>query len=95
MATSPKKKVSKVGKKVDKKADKKERRSESEDQPIISAKAVEEGSTQIETEITILEGWLKDLKETSEDNPEAILSKTTYTDMLLNRQELLNTLKKH
>lgn len=54
---------------------------------------LEQSTSQLISEISILESWLEDLKETRDDNPETILAKTTYTDMLLNRQELLNTLK--
>ena len=47
---------------------------------------------QLETEINLLQGWLRDLDETREDNPEAIIAKKFYREMIQNRQELLDTL---
>lgn len=90
MTTTPKEKA-KAKAKPKKKV---EKRGESAELPSIPAKQVEASTAQLENEIGVLEGWLNDLKETREDNSESILAKTTYTDMLLNRQELLNTLKK-
>lgn len=74
--------------------DKIERRSEPGELSI-PEDLIKQSSIQLAAEIEVLEGWLEDLKETRDDNPESILAKTTYTDMLLNRQELLNTLKQH
>tara|TARA_R110000772_G_scaffold170081_2_gene281979 strand:- start:332 stop:559 length:228 start_codon:yes stop_codon:yes gene_type:complete len=51
--------------------------------------------TQLESEISILKSWLKDLNETREDNPESIIARNSYTEMLQNRQELLDTLNEH
>ncbi|MAY02519.1 MAG: hypothetical protein CMQ38_06020 [Gammaproteobacteria bacterium] len=48
---------------------------------------------QLEKEISILQGWLKDLNETRDDNPEAIIARKFYDEMIQNRQELLDTLK--
>lgn len=47
---------------------------------------------QLETEINLLQGWLRDLDETPEDNPEAIIARKFYREMIQNRQELLDTL---
>ena len=47
---------------------------------------------QLEREIGIIENWLKDLEETRDDNSESIIARKSYTEMLQNRQELLNTL---
>ena len=47
---------------------------------------------QLEKEIGIIENWLKDLEETSDNNSESIIARKSYTEMLQNRQELLNTL---
>lgn len=55
----------------------------------------QQAKTQLESEISILENWLKDLNETREDNPESIIARKSYTEMLQNRQELLNTLNEH
>ncbi len=48
--------------------------------------------SQLESEIATLQGWLDDLGETREDNPEAIIAKKFYRDMIQNRQELLDTI---
>jgi len=47
---------------------------------------------QLEREIGIMENWLKGLEETRDDNSESIIARKSYTEMLQNRQELLNTL---
>lgn len=71
----------------------KDRRSEqhSAKQPIPEELA-REARQQLQSEIGILEGWLSDLDETSDDNPESITARESYREMLQNRQELLNTL---
>lgn len=61
----------------------------------IPEELMQQARIQLENEITILENWLKDLNETREDNPESIIARKSYTEMLQNRQELLNTLKEH
>ena len=70
----------------------KDRRSDAIEEPI-PEDLLTKGRSQLEAEISIIEGWLSDLDETREDNPESILARTTYTNMLLNRRELLSTLK--
>ncbi|MBN4054038.1 hypothetical protein JYT97_04040, partial [Haliea sp. AH-315-K21] len=47
---------------------------------------------QLEKEIRMIENWLKDLEETRDDNSASIIARSSYTEMLQNRQELLNTL---
>ena len=48
--------------------------------------------TQLEQEIATIESWLADLNETRDDNSESIIAKKSYTEMLQNRQELLNAI---
>ncbi len=43
-------------------------------------------------EIGIIESWLKDMEETRDDNSESIIARKSYTEMLKNHRELLNTL---
>jgi hypothetical protein len=71
-----------------------DRRSSPDDTPI-SAELYQKGSTQLETEIRILEGWLNELDETRGDNPYSVAARKSYGDMLQSRRDLLKTLQKH
>ncbi len=62
---------------------------------IISAELYQKGTTQLETEIRILEGWLAELDETRGDNPFSLAARKSYGDMLQSRRDLLKTLQKH
>jgi len=46
----------------------------------------------LEQEIATIESWLADLNDTRDDNSESIIAKKSYTEMLQNRQELLNAI---
>lgn len=71
----------------------KDRRSKTQQEPDkIPAALAKKAKTQLENEITTIESWLSDLNETRDDNSESIIAKKTYTEMLQNRQELLNAL---
>ena len=52
------------------------------------------GQEQLEAEISIIEGWLEDLNETREDNPESLAARKSYMDMLRSRKDLLMALRK-
>ncbi|MAM70818.1 MAG: hypothetical protein CMP91_06755 [Gammaproteobacteria bacterium] len=72
----------------------KDRRSANpESQEVIPQALNRQARQQLEKEISILQGWLKDLNETRDDNPEAIIARKFYDEMIQNRQELLDTLK--
>ena len=62
---------------------------------IISAELYQKGTTQLETEIRILEVWLAELDETSRDNPVSLAARKSYGDMLQSRQDLLKSLQKY
>jgi len=61
----------------------------------ISAELYQKGTTQLETEIRILEVWLAELNETSRDNPFSLAARKSYGDMLQSRKDLLKSLQKH
>ena len=71
-----------------------DRRTSPEDTPI-SAELYQKGTTQLETEIKILEGWLAELDETRGDNPYSVAARKSYGDMLQSRRDLLKSLQKH
>lgn len=62
---------------------------------IIAAELYQKGTTQLETEIRILEGWLAELDETRGDNPFSLAARKSYGDMLQSRRDLLKSLQKH
>lgn len=71
-----------------------DRRGNSEDTSI-SAELYQRGTTQLESEIKILEGWLAELDETRGDNPYSLAARKSYGDMLQSRKDLLKSLQKH
>lgn len=71
-----------------------DRRGSSEDTSI-SAELYQRGTTQLESEIRILEGWLAELDETRGDNPYSLAARISYGDMLQSRKDLLKSLQKH
>lgn len=50
------------------------------------------GIRQLETEIRVIESWLRGLAETREDNHATGAFRQTYNDMLQSRKDLLNFL---
>jgi hypothetical protein len=62
---------------------------------LISAELYQKGTTQLENEIKILEGWLAELDETRGDNPFSVAARISYGDMLQSRRDLLKSLQKH
>jgi hypothetical protein len=71
-----------------------DRRSSPEDTSI-SAELYQRSTTQLETEIKILEGWLAELDETRGDNPYSLAARKSYGDMLQSRKDLLKSLQRH
>jgi hypothetical protein len=71
----------------------KDRRSKTQQDPEkIPEVLAKKAKTQLEQEIATIESWLADLNETRGDNSESIIAKKSYTEMLQNRQELLNAI---
>ena len=60
----------------------------------IPADLRDQGAQQLKAEIKLIEGWLEDLNETREDNPESLAARKTYHDMLRSRNDLLDALNK-
>ena len=61
----------------------------------LSPDLVQRGQQQLETEIRVLETWLRQLDETRKDNPESLAARKAYGDMLESRRDLLASLQKH
>lgn len=55
----------------------------------ISPELLQQGSAQLEAEIKLIEAWLAELEEASQDNPETVAARKSYTDMLESRRNLL------
>lgn len=60
----------------------------------IDEKLIEEGSSQLTNEISVLEAWLQELDESEAQDAESIAARKSYNDMLRSRKEMLNTLAK-
>jgi len=60
----------------------------------IDQKLIDEGTTQLTSEIKILESWLSELNSSESGDPESEAAKKSYNDMLRSRKEMLNTLNK-
>lgn len=61
----------------------------------IDEKLVEEGISQLSSEIRVLENWLDELKTTGSADSEAVAARKSYHDMLQSRREMLSALNKH
>ena len=59
----------------------------------IPAELLDQGVKQLEAEIALIEGWLANLAQTRDDNPESMAVRKSYSDMLHSRKEVLKTLK--
>ena len=55
---------------------------------------IEEGTTQLNSEIQVLETWLRELDATDVNDVEVIAARKSYNDMLRSRKEILSTLAK-
>ena len=60
----------------------------------IDQELIDEGTTQLTSEIKILESWLSELNSSESGDPESEAAKKSYNDMLRSRKEMLNTLNK-
>jgi hypothetical protein len=60
----------------------------------IDQKLIEEGTTQLNSEIQVLEAWLTELDSSDKDNSEVLAARKSYNDMLSSRKEMLSTLAK-
>jgi hypothetical protein len=60
----------------------------------IDQQLIEEGTTQLNSEIQVLETWLRELDATDVNDVEIIAARKSYNDMLRSRKEILSTLAK-
>lgn len=60
----------------------------------IDQKLVEEGTTQLNSEIQVLEAWLLELNTSDQGDSEIIAARKSYNDMLRSRKEMLISLTK-
>lgn len=58
----------------------------------IDQKLIEEGTTQLTSEIEVLEAWLRELELLSGEDQETIAARKSYNDMLRSRREMLSSL---
>ena len=60
----------------------------------IDQQLIEEGTTQLNSELQVLETWLRELDGTDVNDVEVIAARKSYNDMLRSRKEILSTLAK-
>ena len=60
----------------------------------IDQQLIEEGTAQLNSEIQVLETWLRELDATDVNDVEVIAARKSYNDMLRSRKEILSTLAK-
>ena len=60
----------------------------------IDQQLIEEGTTQLSSEIEVLEAWLVELEEQDARDAETIAIHKSYDDMLRSRKEMLSSLTK-
>jgi len=60
----------------------------------IDQQLIEEGTTQLNSEIQVLETWLRELDATDVNDVEVVAARKSYNDMLRSRKEILSTLAK-
>ena len=60
----------------------------------IDQQLIEEGTTQLSSEIEVLEEWLVELEEQDARDAETIAMRKSYDDMLRSRKEMLSSLTK-
>ena len=60
----------------------------------IDQQLIEEGTTQLNSEIQVLETWLRELDSTDVNDVEVVAARKSYNDMLRSRKEILSTLAK-
>ena len=72
----------------------KQRKNHNDDNISIDQKLIEEGTTQLNSEIQVLEAWLLELDASDDSDAEIIAARKSYNDMLRSRKEMLSTLTK-
>ena len=60
----------------------------------IDQKLIDEGTSQLNSEIQVLEAWLSELDSSDKGNSEVLAARKSYNDMLSSRKEMLSTLAK-
>ena len=60
----------------------------------IDQQLIEEGTTQLSSEIEVLEAWLVELEEQDARDAETIAMRKSYDDMLRSRKAMLSSLTK-
>jgi cell division septum initiation protein DivIVA len=60
----------------------------------IDKKLIQEGTQQLNSEIQVLEAWLKELDASDGNDAEIIAARKSYKDMLRSRKEMLTSLTK-
>ncbi|MSR12135.1 MAG: hypothetical protein EXR84_10100 [Gammaproteobacteria bacterium] len=60
----------------------------------IDKQLIEEGTQQLNSEIQVLEAWLKELDASDGSDAEIIAARKSYKDMLRSRKEMLTSLTK-
>ena len=58
----------------------------------IDQKLIEEGTSQLNSEIQVLEAWLRELEAMDKNDSEVIAARKSYSDMLQSRKEMLSSL---
>ena len=61
----------------------------------IDEKLIEEGISQLASEIKVLEDWLQELEGSDNGDSEVMAARKSYHDMLRSRREMLSALNKH
>jgi len=61
----------------------------------IDEKLIEEGITQLASEIKVLENWLEELDTSDAGDSESLAARKSYNDMLRSRREMLSALNNH
>lgn len=65
-----------------------------DDNVSIDKQLIQEGTQQLNSEIQVLEAWLKELDASDGSDAEIIAARKSYKDMLRSRKEMLSTLTK-
>lgn len=60
----------------------------------IDQQLIEEGTSQLNSEIQVLEAWLVELDTSNQADFEIIAARKSYNDMLRSRKEMLSSLNK-
>ena len=58
----------------------------------IDQKLIEEGTAQLNSEIEVLEAWLRELQAMDSNDNEVLSARKSYSDMLRSRKEMLSSL---